>query len=196
MSTTTLYALFAFALVSSITPGPNNILLMTSGANHGFKKTIPHMLGVYVGFILMVAIIGFGASDLFKIYPNLQKVLQMMCGSYLLVLAFKIGFSTFNSQNQEAKKPMSFVEAAVFQWINPKAWTMAISAVTIYSGEHTLSLLAILMAFSLMNLPSITVWVFAGLKLKGFLENERRLRIFNIVMALLLISSLYPIYLV
>ncbi len=196
MSTTTLYALFAFALVSSITPGPNNILLMTSGANHGFKKTIPHMLGVYVGFILMVAIIGFGASDLFKIYPNLQKVLQMMCGSYLLVLAFKIGFSTFNSQDQEAKKPMSFVEAAVFQWINPKAWTMAISAVTIYSGEHTLSLLAILMAFSLMNLPSITVWVFAGLKLKGFLENERRLRIFNIVMALLLISSLYPIYLV
>ncbi|MFG1504927.1 LysE family translocator [Halobacteriovorax sp. ZH5_bin.2] len=193
MSTTNLYPLLAFAFVSAITPGPNNILLMSSGANHGFRKTIPHMLGVYFGFIFMIAVIGFGVADIFETYPGIQKIMQMACGTYLALLAFKIAFSTFAKEEAQIKKPMSFIEAAMFQWINPKAWTMALSAVAIYTNGNTLGVVAVILAYSLVDIPAISVWVFAGLRLKSFLEKGYRLAIFNIVLAVLLFGSLFPV---
>jgi threonine/homoserine/homoserine lactone efflux protein len=189
-----LSALIVFAFVSSITPGPNNLMLMNSGANFKFKKTIPHLLGVGIGFTLMIALVGLGVIKLFDSFPLSYDVLKVLSIVYLLYLAFKIANSTGNlDQKSSSAKPFTFIQAALFQWVNPKAWTMALTAISIYAPSKSLSaVLFVAMVFGIVNLPCISAWVVLGQKIQVLLTDQRRLRAFNISMALLLILSLYP----
>ncbi|MCW8093357.1 LysE family translocator [Alteromonas sp. ASW11-130] len=194
MTSDILAGLSLFALVSSITPGPNNIMLMTSGVNYGVKRTLPHMFGVGIGFTLMVAAVGMGVMVIFDRFPVIYSVLRIVSLSYLLYLAYKI--ATANQANWQSKstgKPMTFLQAALFQWVNPKAWTMALTAITVYApGREVSSILFVAMVFGVINLPCISSWVMAGTKLRHFLSKPKTLRVFNVSMALLLIASVLP----
>ena len=189
-----LSALIIFAFVSSITPGPNNLMLMNSGANFGFKKTIPHLLGVGIGFTLMIALVGLGVIELFDAIPLSYDILKVLSIVYLLYLAFKIASSTGNlEQKSSSAKPFTFIQAALFQWVNPKAWTMALTSISIYAPSNSLSaVLLVAIVFGIVNLPCISFWIVLGQKIQVLLTDQKRLRVFNISMAILLILSLYP----
>jgi len=189
-----LTALAAFAFVSSITPGPNNLMLMSSGANFGFKLTIPHMLGVSLGFVFMVCLVGAGLIQIFDIYPISYQILKGFSVLYLIYLAYKIATSKpIEDHKPNNTKPFSFLQAAIFQWVNPKAWTMALTAISVYSPSKSMeSILLVGIVFGAINLPSVGVWTVLGQQLKRFLTSDTKLRMFNITMALLLIASLYP----
>jgi len=183
-----------FAFVSSITPGPNNLMLMTSGANFGFKQTVPHFLGVGIGFTLMIILVGLGLMQLFDSFPVSYDILKVLSIIYLLYLAFKIARSgSLTEQGNEKIKPLTFIQAALFQWVNPKAWTMALTSISIYAPSNSfLSVLLVAIIFGLINLPCISSWIVLGQKMKLILTDQKRFKIFNITMASLLILSLYP----
>lgn len=191
-----LSALITFSFVSSITPGPNNLMLMSSGANFGFQRTIPHMLGVCLGFTLMVFLVGIGLIQLFDTFPITYDILKIFSVSYLLFLAYKIANSAPLAQDKKSNaKPFSFLQAASFQWVNPKAWTMALTAISVYSPSRSVESIAfVAIIFGLINLPSICVWIGLGQQMRLILSTHKRLRAFNITMAVLLIASLYPIF--
>ena len=184
-----------FALVTSITPGPNNTMLLASGVNFGFNRTIPHMLGITCGFFILVLAVGFGLGAVFQTYPVLYNVLRFVGAAYLLYLAWKIAHSGPVSDTGEGQgKPISYLGAAAFQWVNPKAWIMAIGAISTYTplqGYFT-NVIVIAGVFALINLPSVGVWVVCGSLLRNVLRDRRWLRLFNWGMALLLVASLYP----
>lgn len=187
-------ALASFCFVSSITPGPNNLMLMASGANFGTLRTLPHMLGVGIGFVLMVFFVGIGLAQVFNLYPISYTVLKVCSVGYLLYLAWKIANAAPAKATDGSGTPMTFLQAAAFQWVNPKAWTMAITAVTVYAPDTSLlSILTISAIFGAVNLPSITVWVLMGQQMARILTNPARLRAFNWTMAALLVASLYPV---
>ncbi|MGO2497949.1 MAG: LysE family translocator [Vibrio litoralis] len=187
-----LLALFTFVLVSTASPGPNNIMLMTSGANIGFLRTVPHMLGIVFGFSFMVLLVGVGLMGLFQLYPVLHQVLNIACISYLFYLALKIARAQPGSQNAEYQ-PMSFFAAVNFQWINPKAWTMAITAVSVYNTlNNWQGVLIVSLMFGLVNMPSTTLWTYAGQKLQIWLNSPLRVKWFNYSMAGLLVLSIAP----
>jgi threonine/homoserine/homoserine lactone efflux protein len=189
-----LSALTIFAFVSSITPGPNNLMLMNSGANFGFKKTIPHLLGVGVGFTLMIALVGLGVIKLFDSFPLSYQILKVISIIYLLYLAFKIASSKGSfEQGSSSSTPFTFIQAALFQWVNPKAWTMALTSISLYAPSKSFfAVLFVAIVFGLINLPCISSWVVLGQKIQVLLTDRKRLRAFNITMALLLVMSLYP----
>jgi len=191
----TLPALTAFAFVSSITPGPNNIMLMTSGTNFGFRRTVPHMLGVALGFVLMIVLVGLGLAELFARYPLAHVVLKWVSVAYLLYLAWKVATARPPGDRAEViGRPLTFVQAALFQWVNPKAWTMALTGVTVYMPpvEPWIGLALVAGLFGAVNLPCVGLWAVMGVKLRRWLSDTRRLRRFNIAAALLLVASLYP----
>lgn len=191
----TLPALAAFAVASSITPGPNNIMLMTSGTNFGFRRTVPHMLGVSLGFALMIVLVGLGLAQLFARYPAAHEILKWVSIAYLLYLAWKIATARPPSDGAAAKgAPMTFVQAALFQWVNPKAWTMALTGVTVYMPpvDPWIGLLLVAALFGAINLPCVGLWAAMGVKLRSWLGDARRLRQFNVAAAVLLVGSLYP----
>ncbi len=191
-----LTALVAFAFVTSITPGPNNLMLMASGANFGFRRSIPHMLGVGLGFTLMVVLVGAGLVQVFDAYPVSYAVLKIVSVAYLLYLAWKIATAAPPRAGEKAGNPMTFVQAVLFQWVNPKAWAMALTAVSVYAPSHTLGAIALVaMVFGAINLPSVSSWTVLGQQMRRLLTNQRRLRAFNIGMAVLLVASLYPVIL-
>lgn len=192
MDITQLGALILFAFVSTFTPGPNNLMLMTSGANVGFKRTIPHMLGITLGFGLMVFLVGLGLMGVFTAYPALHTILKWLSFAYLGYLAFKIATSG-RSDVSDTFKPMTFLQAASFQWVNPKGWSMALSSVSIFSQSgHWLELVMIAAAFMLTNIPSCSAWVVAGREMQRLLTSAQRVRVFNVSMALLLVGSTLP----
>lgn len=197
MTTELLLAFIAFAFVTSVTPGPNNMMLLASGVNFGLRRSLPHMFGISLGFMLLVASVGLGLGQLFEQVPLLYNVLRYMGAAYLLYLAWKIANSGApDSQNNAAGKPFSFLQAAAFQWVNPKAWIMAIGAITTYTPQENFVVNVLLIAalFALVNCPSVGLWTVAGSLLRNWLSNARALRIFNISMAVLLVASLYPIF--
>lgn len=184
--------LVAFAFVSTFTPGPNNIMLMTSGANVGFLRTIPHMLGITVGFSLMVLLVGVGLTGLFQAYPLLQQILHVVCLAYLVYLAIKIARSRPSSSSQQYR-PMSFISAILFQWVNPKGWSMALSAVSVYNESASwLQLLLISLVFAMVNIPSVSVWTAAGKQLSSWMTHPKYVRWFNGAMGGLLLASTLP----
>ena len=187
-----------FALVTSITPGPNNTMLLASGVNFGFNRTIPHMLGITCGFFVLVVAVGFGLGAVFQTYPLLYTVLRYVGAAYLLYLAWKIARSGPVSESEKGEsKPISYLGAAAFQWVNPKAWIMAIGAISTYTpmqGYFT-NVIVIAAVFALINLPSVSVWAGCGTLLRNVLKDRRWLRLFNWGMALLLVASLYPLLL-
>lgn len=187
-------ALAAFAFVSSITPGPNNLMLMASGANFGFRRTIPHMLGVGLGFVFMVLLVGAGLVQVFDAYPISHTILKVGSVAYLLYLAWKIATAAPIKNGATKGSPMTFLQAAAFQWVNPKAWTMALTAVTVYTPETTLWAISIVaIVFGAINLPSVSSWTLLGQQMARVLTNPARLLAFNWTMAALLVASLYPV---
>ena len=184
-------ALVGFALATSITPGPNNLMLMASGANFGFRRTIPHMLGISLGHGFMIVLIGLGLIKLFETYPVLHTAMQILSIAYLLFLAWKIANAAPPAEGENAGKPFTFLQAAAFQWVNPKALFMALTAITVYAPSESLgAIVAVAVTFSSVNFPSILTWVCLGQIMRRVLTNHRRLRLFNWTMAALLVASL------
>ncbi|WP_019275789.1 LysE family translocator [Vibrio coralliilyticus] len=185
-------ALVLFAFVSTFTPGPNNIMLMTSGANVGYRRTLPHMSGVAFGFAFMVMLVGIGLTGIFEAYPVTHQILKYVSLTYLGYLAIKIALSG-KAKDVEDFKPMTFLGAASFQWVNPKGWSMALSSVTLYSnGGGWFELLIIACTFLLVNFPSGSFWIIAGRELQRWLTSNIRVRSFNVLMAALLVCSTLP----
>lgn len=197
MSFETLTALALFAFVSSATPGPNNLMLMASGANFGFWRSLPHMVGISAGFMVMLFAVGSGLTQLFDSFPVIYDLLKITSVLYMLWLAWKIAHAAPITKDADAGAPMSFLQAAGFQWVNPKAWAMALTAVTVYAGDASLLWLAVAaLIFGAVNLPSVSLWTLAGQQLQRVLTNPRRLAIYNWSMAALLVLSLYPVLVV
>ena len=191
-----LLAFVLFAFVSSVTPGPNNTMLLSSGVNFGFNRTIPHMLGISCGFAVMVLAVGLGLGAVFKSYPVLYTVLRYAGAAYLLYLAYQIATSgpVKDATDKEAR-PMSYLGAAAFQWVNPKAWVMAIGAISTYTpiNGYFTNVVIIALVFGVVNLPAVSMWAGCGSLLRNVLRDPFWLRIFNGVMAALLVVSLYPL---
>ena len=188
------FALFAF--VSSITPGPNNLMLMASGANFGFLRSIPHMLGIGIGFVVMVALVGLGLMRVFDLFPVMHSILKTLSIAYLLYLAWKIAHASTPDQGESDGTPMTFLQAALFQWVNPKAWTMALTAISVYAPDRTMLSVALVAAvFGVINLPCVSSWTVLGQQMRRILTSPRRLTLFNWTMAALLVASLYPVLL-
>lgn len=189
-------ALVTFALVSTITPGPNNLMLMASGANFGFARTLPHMSGILVGVLVMFVLVGIGLSRVFHAYPASFQVLKVLSVLYLVFLAWKIATAAGPGEGAEASgMPLTFIQAALFQWVNPKVWVVALTAITVYSPSHsTETALVVALVFTLITFPSVILWTLLGQQLAKFLTNNLRLRIFNGLMGVLLIASLYPVF--
>ena len=196
MTYSLLSGLMLFCLVSSVTPGPNNLMLLASGANFGIQRTVPHAAGVVFGFTFMIIVIGFGAIQVFQSFPIAQSLLTSTSIIYLIYLAYKIGSATPKIGNSaRSGTPITFLQAAAFQWVNPKAWAMALAAITIYTPQPptNYNVIVVALIFGAINLPSISCWLILGVQMRRFLTTNERLRVFNWTMASLLIVSLYPI---
>lgn len=191
-----LVGLIGFAFVSSITPGPNNLMLMASGANFGFRRTIPHMVGISLGHAFMVTLVGLGLGQLFEAYPAARLVMQALSTAYLLYLAWKIANAAAPRDGDAVGKPFTFLQAAAFQWVNPKAWYMSIYAVTNYTpdGGDIWPALIVAGVFAMTNQPSVAVWAGIGTQIKRLLTRPRLLRAFNWTMAGLLVLTLWPVW--
>ena len=198
MTTELFVALAVFALVSSITPGPNNLMLMASGINFGLRRTVPHMLGVSIGFAVMIAAIGLGIMQIIEAVPGSYLVITIASGLYLLYMAWKIATTdTSPAENSAASaksQPFTFMQAALFQWVNPKAWTMALTAISAYApkSQGWVGVAMVAGVFGIINLPSTGLWAVTGAKMRRFLSDPVRRKTFNVVAALLLVASLYP----
>ena len=186
------FVVFAASQVG--TPGPANMAMLATGARYGFVAALPFMLGVLFGKQLIIWPIGFGLMGLAQSVPWLFATLKYASAAYICWLAWKIATAAAPGGATTDAKPLTFWHAAAFQWVNPKAWTMALTAVSVYSPEHTPA--AILMTaaiFGAINLPSCSGWIFLGQQAARFLSGPRRLRAFNGAMAVLLVTSLYPV---
>ncbi len=191
-----LFGLLGFAFVTSITPGPNNLMLMTSGANFGFSRTIPHMLGVSLGHALMVFLVGLGLGQVFQVWPVLNTGLKVVSVLYMIWLAWKFAHAASPGDGAANARPMTFLQAAAFQWLNPKAWAMALGAIAAYAPDQSVVAYALVaVVFCATNLPSVSVWAYGGQRVRQFLTNPRRLTLFNWTMAVLLVVSLIPVLL-
>ena len=196
MTTDLFLALLGFAFIASVTPGPNNLMLLASGVNFGFRRTIPHMLGIAGGFVFLLLSVGFGLGALLAAYPALHVVLKVIGGTYLLFLAYKIATArSLADRSGGSDAPLTFLAAAAFQWVNPKAWVLSITAMSIYVDPRNPfgSVLLIAAAFALVNLPSISSWAAFGVVLRKFLADPVRLKWFNIAMGGLLVLTLIPL---
>lgn len=188
-------AIITFAFVSSISPGPNNIMLTSSGLNFGIYRSLPQLFGVVIGFPIMILIIGFGLGAVFVSQPSVQFVLKIVGSSYLVYLAYRISQqSQVNIGNTKAK-PLTFIQSALFQWVNPKAWIMATSSIATFTNMNTspyIQVLLIAAIFSLIAIPSTFAWLVFGKVLKKILHKPRALLLFNYAMAILLLLSIAP----
>lgn len=194
MSPEILLALVVFAFVTSITPGPNNLMLLASGANFGFRRTIPHMLGISAGLLILLLAVGFGLGAILETAPWLYTALKAAGGAYLLYLAWRLAFARALGEAKAGERPLSFGGAALFQWVNPKAWLLAIGAMAAYtSAEHyAWSILVVGLVCTAITLPSVSAWAGFGTALRTWLSDPLRLRWFNGVMGLALVLSLWP----
>jgi threonine/homoserine/homoserine lactone efflux protein len=189
-------ALVSFAFVMAFTPGPNNIMLTASGANFGVARSIPHMAGVVIGFVILLVVSGGGLGAL--LVTSLQTALKVVGAAYMLWLAWKIANAHGGQDhaNPDAR-PLTFLQAAAFQWVNPKGVIIAFGAVALYVRPERafVDLLILLIVFGLATLLSTVTWLCFGAALSRVLHDERRARGFNIVMALLLVASIVPMVL-
>jgi threonine/homoserine/homoserine lactone efflux protein len=194
LDTATLTALVTFAFATSITPGPNNMMLFASGVNFGFRRTIPHMLGIGAGFLSLLIGVGLGLGALLATVPILYTGLKIAGGLYLVYIAWKIGSSRTLGEGKASARPMTFLGAAAFQWVNPKAWVMAVTAMAVYvdPNSYVWSVFVIGLVFAAVNVPSVSTWAGFGSVLREWLSVPVRLKWFNITMAVLLVASLWP----
>jgi threonine/homoserine/homoserine lactone efflux protein len=197
MSNSLLIAFVMFAVVMFFTPGPNNIMLLSSGLTYGFRRTVPHIAGITVGFAFMIGAVGVGLGTVFIAYPVLQTILKYAGAAYLIYLAAVIALSEPIEPDQEnARGPMTFWGAAMFQWVNAKGWVMVIGTITAYAAIASFPWnIAIQVTLSLiLGAVSCTAWALFGTALRPILISPMAVRAFNVVMALLLLASLYPVF--
>ncbi|MFM1895217.1 MAG: hypothetical protein RLZZ385_291 [Pseudomonadota bacterium] len=199
-----LTGLVLFSFVASVTPGPNNLMLMASGANYGFRRTIPHMLGVGIGFVGMTLIVGAGLAQVFDRYPVSYTILKVVSLVYMVYLAVRIAFaapfhsgrlgSSGDSDVVPKGNPITFIQAVLFQWVNPKAWAMALTAMSVYLPTRSLGgVVLVASIFGAINLPTVSLWTLLGQQIRHWLTSSLHLRIFNVFMALMLLVSLLPV---
>ena len=197
MSQPLFIAFVVFAAVMFFTPGPNNVMLLSSGLTFGFRRTLPHVAGVTIGFAFMVGAVGLGFGTIFIAYPMLQTILKYAGVAYLVYLAFAIAMSGSVAPDQEnGRRPMTFWGAAVFQWINVKGWVMVIGTITAYAGIASFpwNITIQIMLSLLLGALSCSTWALFGSALRPVLTSPSAVRAFNVVMALLLLASLYPVF--
>jgi threonine/homoserine/homoserine lactone efflux protein len=197
MSQPLLTAFVVFAAVMFFTPGPNNIMVLSSGLTYGFRRTLPHIAGITIGFAFMVGAVGLGFGTIFIAYPVLQTILKYAGAAYLIYLAVVIAMSEPVTPGQDNRRgPMTFWGAAVFQWVNVKGWVMVIGTITAYAGIASFPWnIFIQMVLSLLlGAVSTATWALSGSSLRSFMTSPKAVRAFNIVMAVLLLASLYPVF--
>jgi threonine/homoserine/homoserine lactone efflux protein len=197
MSHSLLFAFVIFAIAMFFTPGPNNIMLLSSGLTYGFRRTVPHIVGITIGFAFMVGAVGIGLGAVFIAYPVLQTILKYAGAAYLIYLAIMIAMSDpVEPEQARGRGPMTFWGAAMFQWINAKGWVMVIGTITAYAAIAAFPWnIVIQTAISLvMGSLSTVAWALFGTALRPVLTSPRAVRAFNIVMAALLLASLYPVF--
>ncbi len=190
----TLLPLLGFAIATSVTPGPNVLMVAASAANHGARPTGPHVLGIAAGFSLMLLIVGLGLSGPFALSETLHRVLKWVGAAWLLILAWKIARAGAPGEGAR-RPPLGFVGAALFQWVNPKAWMIALAAIPTFTtpgGDHVLESIRIALVFLVVGVPCTLVWVFLGAGAGRLLRTPAALSAFNITMAVLLVASLIP----
>jgi len=194
MQTETAIALLGFAFVMSISPGPGNFLLLASGVNFGFARSVPLIFGISSGFLTMVFLVGIGLGQVLTTTPGLYTALKFACAAYVVWLAWKIARSRSIGPDQQEMpgKPITFIQAALFQFVNPKAWAVALIVTVSYTNpaDYTASLTILIMLFAMINLPAISFWALSGVFLRGFLGQGNRLLFFNFSMAVLLLTSM------
>ena len=200
MNQDVLIAASLFSFVSSITPGPNNMMMLASGVNFGFRRSVPHWLGICGGFTFMLCAVGLGLHTLLADHPALYDVLRYAGSAYLVWMAWRLATASASpaAQDDDAPRsdarPLGVLGAAAFQWVNPKAWVMAVTAMSTYlpARAQPTDVLAVALLFGVINLPCVACWAGGGAALRRFLQDPLRLRVFNISMALALLASLYP----
>ncbi len=186
-------ALFLFVSVAGLTPGPNNIIAMAIGFNHGYRKVLPHLMGVTVGFPVMLLLIGLVLRPVMAQYPNVFILLKYLSIAYILFIAWKVATAPVDATMlpTERKPPITFTQSVMFQWINPKAWAGALTTVTVYlDPDHyrtSLLIAAWLSAFTIV--VAISLWALMGRQIRHWLERPAQMRAFNITMAALLVIS-------
>ena len=197
MSFDTFIAVLVFSIVMGFTPGPNNVMLASSGATHGIRRTWPHLMGVALGFPAMILVIGLGLASILLASTGLQLGMKIVSSLYLLWLAFQIARSSSVSGSAAGAKPLTFFQAAAFQWINPKAWLIAVGAISAYTagvGAHLYLQVAIIAAMSVaVSFSSSLTWAACGAAIGCWLRAPAALRLFNLLMAALLLVSVLPI---
>lgn len=193
-----IYSIAIFALATSVTPGPNNLMLLASGVNFGFKQSIPHAVGVTTGFFVMLVAVGFGLNGLFQAFPGMYQIMKVLGFAYLLYLAWGVATSDplpERGQSLAGSAPLGFWGAVAFQAVNPKAWMIAVSFSSNYLPQHAAVWFMLFgcLLVSIVNFPSICLWLWMGTRLEQALRDPIRRRIFNWVMASLLIASMLPV---
>jgi len=186
-------ALSIFAVAASITPGPNNIMVMASGANFGISRSIPHLCGISAGVFAIIGLIGIGLMAIFDAFPVLQTALKVVSTVYLLWLAWKIARGVPPKASATGAVPLTFFQSAAFQGVNPKIWAMGFSAINLFASDRSIaSVVLVAIVFALIGMASNVIWTGMGTVLRHYLHGAR-LRTFNMGMAVLLVASLYPV---
>ena len=194
---TMILSIISFAVATVFTPGPNNLMLLSSGLTFGYKRTLSHILGIVVGFPVMVVSVGLGVGTLLKEYPMIYAVLKIVGILYLLWMAWHIANTTgsMTTSEQSTDKPFTFMQGALFQWVNPKAWIMAVTATSSFTTEESyifIQVLIIAFIYFIAGMASTNTWALGGVFLQKLISNEKRVRVFNISMALLIVLSVLP----
>lgn len=194
MSLDVYLSLLGFMVVSTVTPGPNNVLLFASGLNFGLRRTVPLICGIGNGFAFLLACVGLGLGQILETFPLVFTTIKVLGACYMIYLAWRIANSGPLHIDDSKARPMTYFEAALFQWVNPKAWVITIVLASTYTSKDNYHVtLAILVATAgILNLPIISTWAVFGTAMKKFLSDPKKLRIFNIIMAFALILSLWP----
>jgi threonine/homoserine/homoserine lactone efflux protein len=197
MSHSLLIAFVVFAAVMYFTPGPNNIMVLSSGLNYGFRPTLPLIAGITFGCAFMVAAVGLGFGTIFIAYPVLQTILRYAGAAYLIYLAAVIAMSDPVTPGQDnRRRPMTFWGAVLFQWVNVKGWVMVIGTITAYAGIASFpwNIVIQVVACLLLGVVATSIWALSGSSLRALMTSPRAVRAFNIAMAALLLVSLYPVF--
>ncbi len=182
-------ALVSLAFIASITPGPNNLMLWASGLNHGFRRTLRHLAGVSLGFALLLFLVALGLGQVFERYGRIEVALKLTGGTYLAYLAYRIFTAGTEARSEEVADPLTFTQAALFQWVNPKAWVMATTAAsTLLDTSRPIAIAALGLTgpFWAVNLPCISLWAVSGSASTRWLDDPRRVRVANRTLGLLL----------
>jgi threonine/homoserine/homoserine lactone efflux protein len=191
----TLLPYILYCIAMSGTPGPNNVMVLASGVNYGYRRTLPHIFGINIGFSVMLGLMALGVGAVFVAEPRLQTVMRVIGVAYMLCLAWKIATASGIGDGKAEGRPMTFLEGAAFQWVNVKAWFMVIGAISVYAPlgyspiEKALYLGGVML---IAGSPPTHAWTLFGVGIRRFLQNPKALRAFNITMAALLVLSLVP----